>query len=264
MVPFQLLALVIYLGAENHAPVVDPIAAMMREMPRPDWLQRELRGAPPTTQASTNPPPSYAPPPPQQPPQPTSYVQGLLGVTELRIKDVNFDPGLGTFDSADDATMPLIGGEMQRVMTGEKLHLGVEGGFLMGWMGNVESVVAGPGGGALVVADNDVFMLEGSAGLYADVMLGDKLRVYGGAGGLVDWASVNFDYVTATNIYIHDYESGFGFGVYTRLGFDIPMASGMRIGFCWRWFESELDLGGGMNDMEIDGMQYMLTFTRSM
>jgi len=252
MIPFQLLALVIALPAESPAPAVDP---------RPNWLQRELRGAPPTTQASTNPPPTFVPPPA---PQPTSYLQGLFGITELRLKDMNLDSGLGSFESSDDATMPLIGGAMQRVMTGEKLHLGVEGGFLMGWMGNVESVVIGPGGGALLVADNDVFMLEGFGGLYADLMLGDKLRLYAGAGGLMDWASVNFDYVTAGNVYIHDYESGFGFGLYTRLGFDIPMQSGMRIGFCWRWFESELDLGGGLNDVEIDGMQYMLTFTQSM
>ena len=68
MIPFQVLALVALFAAEPPTRPVDPIAAMLRDMPPPDWLQRELRGAPPTTMADTNTTtyhqtPTYAPPP---------------------------------------------------------------------------------------------------------------------------------------------------------------------------------------------------------
>ena len=106
--------------------------------------------------------------------------------------------------------------------------------------------------------------MESFVGLYADVMVGDGLRIYGGAGGLLDWAHLYVDYNTPLGGYVHASGDGFGFGLYTRLGFDFLVQSGMRVGFCWRWFESDLDLGGGLDDLEIEGMQYMLTFTRSM
>jgi hypothetical protein len=250
MLPLQLLALAVLLPAESSIPDFDPM---------PDWLQRELRGQPPTSMANTS-TPSYAPP---RPPQPTSYVQGLLGITELTVRDINLDSGLGSFESQEDATLPLIGGAVQRVLTGEKLHLGVEGGFLMGWMGDADAVFIG-GGGVAIATDNDVFYTEGFAGLYADLMLGDKMRLYGGAGGLIDWAHMSLEYSAPIGGYTHVSGDGFGFGLYTRVGFDFPVQSGMRVGFCWRYFESDIDFGGEIDDVEVDGMQYMLTFTQSM
>jgi hypothetical protein len=261
MIPFQALALVTLLAAEPPTRPVDPIAAMMRDMPPPDWLQRELRGAPPNSMADTRTQvPTYIAPPPRPP----SYVQGLLGVTELHVKTLDIGFGPGQWESSDDATMPLIGGAVQRMLGGgENLHYGLEGGFMFGWMGNVQSVVVGSGA-VLVAANNDVFMSEFSGGLAAELMLGDKLRLYGGAGGLLDWAIVDVTFSDPSFGFVSASGSGWGLGVYTRLGFDVLLQSGMRLGFCWRWFDTDLDMGAGIDDLELDGMQYMLTFTKSM
>ena len=263
MIPFQALALVALFATEPPSRPVDPTSALVNDMmPPPGWLQRELRGAPPTTMADTRTTqtPTYAPPPPRLP----SYVQGLLGVTELHVKSLDIGFGPGQWESSDDATMPLIGGAVQRMLGGgEKLHYGLEGGFMFGWMGNVQSVVVGSGA-VLVAADNDVFMSEFSGGLAAELMLGDKVRLYGGAGGLLDWAIVDVTFSDPSFGFVSASGSGWGLGVYTRLGFDVLLQSGMRLGFCWRWFDTDLDMGGGIDDLQLDGMQYMLTFTKSM
>ncbi len=259
MIPFQALALVTILGAESPTPALETIHSMIREMPPPDWLQRELRGAPPSSTADTR-TPSYTPPPSA----PMNFVQGLLGVTDLHVKSLDLGFGPGQWESSDDASMPLIGGAMQRMLGGgEKLRYGYEGGFLFGWMGNVQSVVIGSGA-VVLAADNDVFLSEFSGGFCADLLLGDKLRLYAGAGGLIDWAIVNVTYNDPSFGYIAASGNGWGLGVYTRLGFDVLLQSGMRLGFCWRWFDTDLDMGAGVDDLRLDGMQYMLTFTKSM
>jgi hypothetical protein len=243
MIPLPLLLLVTLPATESPAPAADPISAIMREMPMPNWQQM---------------------PPPRDPTQPErSYMQGLLGVTEIHIKELDIGFGPGQWESSDDATMPLIGGAVQRMLGGEKLRFGLEGGFFFGWMGNVETVVIGSGSVA-VAADNDIFMTEGFGGVCADFPIGDKLRIYAGAGGLLDWAIVDATYSDPSFGYISASGSGFGWGVYTRAGFDILLQSGMRLGFCWRWFDTDLDMGGGIDDLQLDGMQYMLTFSKSM
>jgi hypothetical protein len=251
MIPLSLLAFSLSLPADIAEPVVDPIA----EMARPDWLQRELRQTPPNSMAPTS-TVSYAPPPP---PRPAGYLQGLFGVSEVRVKDI----GTGNFDDSDDAQMPLIGGAVQRPLTGDNLRLGVEGGFLFGWAGNVETIVVG-GGGVAITGSNDLFLTEGFGGLYADVMLGQKVRLYGGAGGLIDWAIVDLTYSDPGSGFFDLSGSGFGFGWYTRAGFELLLQSGMAVGFCWRWFDTSIDIGGDIGDLDLEGMQYMLTFTKSM
>jgi|RhiMethySRZTD1v2_1073278.scaffolds.fasta_scaffold802029_1 hypothetical protein len=238
MLTLPLLVLSVSLPPE--APAADPIAAIMHGMPQPDWAQV----------------------PPPRPPPSGGFIQGLLGVTELSTRNVGLDQG--SWDSSDDSTMPLLGGAVQRPLRGsDRAHLGMEGGFLFGWMGNVETVIIGSGGAA-VVGNNDVFLSEFFGGLYVDTMLGDKLRLYAGAGGLVDWAIVDVTYTDSVFGFVNASGSGFGLGLYTRAGFDILLQGGMRLGFCWRWFETDLDLGGHVDDLELDGMQYMLTFTKSM
>jgi hypothetical protein len=251
MIPLPLLALAFLSPVEIPAPAIDPIA----EITRPDWLQRELRQTPPNSMAPTS-TVSYAPPPP---PRPAGYLQGLFGISEVRVKDI----GTGNFDSSDDAQMPLLGGAVQRPLTGDKLRLGVEGGFLLGWIGNVETVFVGSGGVA-VTGSNDMFLTEGFGGLYADLLLGQKARVYAGAGGLIDWAIVDVTYADPTLGFFDLSGSGFGFGWYTRAGFEFLLQSGMAVGFCWRWFDTSIDIGGNVGDLDLEGMQYMLTFTKSM
>ncbi len=262
MIPFQALALVTFLGAESPTPALETIHARMRDMPPPDWIQRELRGSPPSSMADTR--TSSSAPLAPIPSAPMNFVQGLLGVTELNVKSVDLGFGPGQWESSDDATMPLLGGAVQHMLGGgEKLRYGLEGGFLFGWMGNVQSVVIGSGA-VVVAADNDVFLSEFSGGLCADLLMGDKLRLYAGAGGLLDWALIDVTYNDPAFGYVAASGSGWGLGVYTRVGFDILMQSGMRLGFCWRWFDTSLDMGGGVDSLEVDGMQYMLTFTKSM
>lgn len=243
MLPLQLL-LAPLLHSADPAALPAPLAELVREMPRPEWTQlpkaRDSRDGP------------------------SGYVQGLLGITELKLKEAHLDSDLGgTFDSAETASMPLIGGAVQRPLKGDKLQFGVEGGFMLGWQGNVEAVVIGNGSVA-VAASNDIFLVEGFGGVYADLKLGAKARAYVGAGGLVDYARLDIEYDDPMTGYVRANADGFGLGLYTRAGFDFLLRSGMRVGFCWRWFDTDLNLGGQIHDVELDGMQYMLTFTRSM
>ena len=54
--------------------------------------------------------------------------------------------------------------------------------------------------------------------------------------------------------------SGFGYGLYARTGLDIVLGRFM-IGAATRWTDSHYDLGGGLGDIDIDGFQWMITFT---
>ena len=159
-------------------------------------------------------------------------------------------------DRGDVDEYPVIGGGAQwKYGGGERIDWGLEGLMSFGWRGDAEAFVIG-GGGATVAIEVDLLIFELFGGPFASVFLGDKLRVYGAVGPIMQFA----DYSQSGNL--DDDGSGFGYGWYARTGAEFVLPSRTLLGFGVRWSDTEVDLGGSLGDLEMEGVQAVLTVSR--
>jgi hypothetical protein len=181
-------------------------------------------------------------------------MQGFFGWTDYSKVSVN--DGIGDHvdgDNGDVDSMPFIGGGAQYKMGGDRISLGLEGMFSFGGRANAAAVAVG-GGGAVVAVDVDLFVFDMYGGPFISIPLGDKMRVYGAVGPLLQWG----DYDQHGNN-LHANGSGFGTGWYARTGFEFEVGSRTYLGFGARWSDSSIDLSGTPHDLDLEGLEYMIT-----
>jgi hypothetical protein len=205
--------------------------------------------------------PAVDPQIPAAPPRPNRYVQGMFGVSDFTVSDIKLDPSRGEIVDDNGMTLPMLGGVFQHPMSGDRVHLGFEGGFTFGWQGDVVGFSTG-GGGAVVAVDNEVFLTDLFLGPYVDAPLGAKGRAYLAAGPLLQWANVDLDWNTALG-HQHASDNGFGYGYYVRTGLEFMARPGLWLGFGARWVDARVDLSGELNDLDLEGIQYYLTVTEN-
>jgi opacity protein-like surface antigen len=190
-------------------------------------------------------------------------VTGMFGLGELEVTDVELDSSLGDVDDTDDASLPTIGAVVQKPMVGRRLRLGLEGGGTLGWDGDVEAIIVGSGG-AILAAENDFLLADLFCGAFADLALGERVRLYAGVGPLLQFASVDAEWNDPLLGDVDLSEDGFGGGYYARTGFEIALGSGLSLGLGVRFVDSSFDLGGQIDEVEFEELQYLLTATREM
>jgi opacity protein-like surface antigen len=191
-----------------------------------------------------------------------NHVQGMVGLTE-------FDDGEGTILSpgvevrdSGISTFPMLGGAWQHALRDGRLQLGVEGGFTFGWDSDRTTIVTG-GGAVVTERDNDVFLLDGFVGLYANLPMRGDWRIYGGAGPVLQYGSVQFEFLDQFNQVQEFEEDGLGGGWYARTGVEIDFGNGILVGIGVRWVDTYVDLGRGVPDLDLQGIQTGLTVSQS-
>lgn len=186
-------------------------------------------------------------------------MQGFLGVTEF--DDIERSGG-NTPDvdgsNEDSAELPTIGGGAQWKLGGERIDYGFEGMFSLGWRSNATAFAVG-GGGAAIAVDVDLLLVDVYGGPFVSLFLGKKMRVYGAAGPMIEFA--NYD---QTSSVFDDSGSGFGVGVYARTGIEFLLPSRTLVGFGVKWSDSTIDLGSDLGDLDMAGLQYAITITKGL
>lgn len=177
-------------------------------------------------------------------------MQGYFGAAVNQLER----SGGGVRVEADDVELPAIGGGAQWKLAGDKIDLGLEGLLGFNWRAGSTAFVVG-GGGAAVAVDVDMFVMDLYGGPFASMFLGDALRVYAGAGPLMQWAFYDESGVTSED------GSGFGLGYYARTGFDFQVGRNALLGFGVRWADSSIDVGGNLGDVDVDGLLWMVTWS---
>jgi hypothetical protein len=186
-------------------------------------------------------------------------MHGFVGVTFAH--DVEIEGGEAGRVDGDDGELdelPLLGGGAQWKLGGERVAFGLEGLLSVAWRSDAEAFVVGTGGAAVAI-DVDLFVVELFGGPFASALLGETVRVYGGAGPLLQWA--DYDQSGAG---LSDDGSGFGSGLYARTGLELVFPSRVLVGFGVRWSDTRVDLGGELDDLEMDGLQAVVTVSRGL
>lgn len=183
-------------------------------------------------------------------------MQGFLGVSFF--DQVTLDrSSLPPIDiDEDELDLPLVGGGGQLKLAGRRLDFGLEGLLSIGWRSDVQAFSTG-GGGATIVLDVNMLLLELYGGPFLSAFLGDRVRVYVGAGPLVEW----LDFEEQEDLDPEASSSGFGVGGYARTGIEFLLPSRMLVGFGARYSDATVDLSDDFGDIDVEGIQVYATFT---
>jgi hypothetical protein len=185
-------------------------------------------------------------------------VQGFFGAGLL--DEIELSGGsVGDTDGSDEdlSEFPVIGGGAQWKVAGERIDFGFEGLLSFGWRSDATAFAVG-GGGAAIAVDVDMLLFELYGGPFVSTFLGDRLRAYVAGGPVMQW--VDYDQVGPSGT--TGSGDGFGTGVYARTGLELVTSPDMMVGVGARWVDATTDLGGSLGDLEMQGFQFMLTFSR--
>jgi len=184
-------------------------------------------------------------------------MHGFLGVSQFSKVEVE-GSGSGPTDGDDGhvGEFPLIGGGAQWKLAGERVDLGLEGLLSFGGRADAKAFAVG-GGGAVVAVDVDLLVFELFGGPFASLSLGDRMRIHGGLGPVLQWADWD-----QSGQNLDDSGSGFGYGTYARAGFEFELPSRTLVGLAVRWSDTNVDLGSGLGDLDMEGLQAVLTVSR--
>ena len=182
-------------------------------------------------------------------------LQGYFGANTL---EVGVDGGRLPALQDNDETFAAFGGGAQLKLSGKDIDIGVEGMLEFSGAAGAAGFAAG-GGGAAVYVDFDVFLFQLYGGPFLSLPMGDRARLYGAAGPMMQWAFYEQD--SAISALAGD-GSGFGYGYYARTGLEFGLSPRMMFGVSVRWSETEADLDGGFGDLQLEGFQWAITVTQ--
>ena len=183
-------------------------------------------------------------------------LQGFVGVGYP--DSVTLEPDI-EIDDAELDNLPVIGGGGQLKLAGELVDFGLEAMMSFAFRSDLEAFAFG-GSGGVVALDVDVFVFDLFGGPYASKLFGDRVRIYAAAGPIMSFV----EYTQEDEATSEDEEGdGFGTGVYSRGGIEFLLPSGTLVGFGVRWSSVDVDLGDDFGDFELEGVQALITVTRS-
>jgi len=196
------------------------------------------------------------------------HLQVMLGATQY--SDLNFENQSTTDPSVEAeseislmATLGICGN--MPLLKGPPI-LGLEGGALFGWRNDSVTAV-GRNGTLRVNFDNKLYLLDLFLGPYVSTNLGQRSRIYAGAGPLLmvgQYDKRTDEHMSESETIREDKTSMVsGAGLYARAGIEFMFEDGSMMGLCVRGFKSKLDFEDIPEDTDVKGLQLLITFSPS-
>jgi len=197
--------------------------------------------------------------------------QILIGGTSLDDGNISFPDydeldDLATNTELDLTDMFSIGGALYHPLGGkDKLTFGIEyGGILSYASDDVDGKT--PDANIDVSMEADLLLLDLFVGPQVNFWLGEKLRLYGGLGGvlMVGYGSLDFQQEDLEDLYDRDFDNSdtkVGGGGYVRLGAELKVGENGGLGLGVRGFAAELDLDNTLGELDFQGVQGFITYT---
>lgn len=186
-------------------------------------------------------------------------LQGYFGIQRLE----TFERRGGLVEDVEQdgrPQYPVLGGGAQWKLAGRAVDVGLEGLLGLGWRAR-GGALSSSGGGLTVAVDVNVLTVDLFGGPFLSVFLGEGARFYAGAGPLMQYVEYEQKTVPGGTLGA-DFDrssSGYGLGWYARAGFEFLVTPYVWLGLGARWIDNTVDLGRGMGDLDLEGIQVVVT-----
>lgn len=202
--------------------------------------------------------------------------QAFLGVLEL-------DDATGEWDDISDgdvdvdfSSLPSGGVEGEYVYYKGWVHLGLNPGGSIAWKNDDTRFSGGftedTGGVLRVDVDNSLFLFELHLGGFVRGRITERITAYAAGGPMVMYGSHEVDDDEAevsplpssngTVIITEEDSNDINLGYYARAGIDFEINDKQHLGLGFRYMSTELDFDDTIGKIDIEGPQYVLTFTQ--
>ncbi len=199
--------------------------------------------------------------------------QVYLGALDLDNQSTSW-PGLSDGEAnADFATLPIVGLENEFAFHRGWVHWGLNSGGSVAYKdGGIR--FTGTRGSQSTSLDGSLLLAEIHLGGYVRGRLNPRITTYAAAGPMLMYGRHEIDDLTvrdaggnlvedATGIDGGD-SSAINLGYYARAGIDFEIRQDQHLGFGFRYLASDLDLDDTAGNLDIEGPQFVFTFSTRM
>lgn len=195
--------------------------------------------------------------------------QGFVGVLELDDQRADWEAISDDGVDVDFNSLPGGGLEGEYVFYRGWVHAGLNPGGSLSWKSDDVRVSGGftqqTGGVLAVEVDNSLLLFELHLGGYVRGRLHERVTAYGAAGPMLLFGRLDVEDQTGADqeLDLEDSDSGdVNVGYYARAGIDFEFREDQHFGIGVRYLSAELDFSETVGELDIEGPQYVLTFTR--
>ena len=204
-----------------------------------------------------------------------ALIQVFLGVLKLDDETGEWDEISDDNVDVDFSSLPSGGIELEYPFYRGFVHWGLNPGGSVAWKSddtNFSGRVGGDTGGTIrVEIDNSLFIAEVHLGGYVRGRLTDRVTTYAAAGPMVVYGyheveDENLEDAEGTEV-ADDIDlsetdsSDINLGFYGRAGIDFEIRQDQHLGFGVRYMSSELDFNKTIGEIDVEGPQYVFTYS---
>jgi opacity protein-like surface antigen len=204
-----------------------------------------------------------------------ALIQVFLGVLKLDDETGEWDEISDDNVDVDFSSLPSGGIEAEYPFYRGFVHWGLNPGGSIAWKSDDTSFsgrVGGDTGGTLRVdIDNSLFLAELHLGGYVRGRLSERITTYAAAGPMVVYGYHEVEDESLEDVDGSPVEgdvelsetdsSDINLGFYGRAGVDFEIRDNQHLGFGVRYLSSELDFNKTVGKLDVEGPQYVLTYS---
>jgi opacity protein-like surface antigen len=208
--------------------------------------------------------------------KPGPLIQVFLGVLELDDQTGQWDEVSDDKVDVDFSSLPSGGIEAEYLFYNSWVHLGLNSGGSIAWKNEGTTfsggVSSGNGGTLRIDVDNSLMLVEVHLGGYVRARLHERITTYAAAGPMVMYGKHEVEdenveqLPEGTNqngtVFLTESDSSdINIGYYARAGVDFEIAENKHMGFGVRYMSTELDFDKTVGKLDIEGPQFVLTYS---
>jgi opacity protein-like surface antigen len=196
--------------------------------------------------------------------------QIFLGVLELDDQTGQWDEIYDGDVDVDFSSLPGAGMEGEYVYYQGWVHVGLNPGGSFAWKNDDTKFSGGytneTGGVLRIEVDNSLLLAELHLGGYVRGRLSDRITSYVAAGPMLMYGyhDADNDSVDDSVAFDNSDSSDVNVGYYARAGIDFAINNKQHLGLGVRYMSTELDFDKTVGNIDIEGPQYVLTFSTSL
>lgn len=202
-------------------------------------------------------------------------IQVFLGSLQLEDQRANWeDIDDGSVEVEFPSSLPGGGIEAEYRYGGQALSWGINSGGSIAWKNSGTRVSGGfsgdTGGVIRIELDNSLFVGELHLGGYLRGHLGSRVSLYAAAGPMLMYGTHKVEdeeVVTPQDngdgqiVISSSDESDFALGFYGRAGIDFQLKKDQLLGAGVRYMAAEMDFSDTLGKLDLQGPQFVLTYT---
>lgn len=205
---------------------------------------------------------------------PEVLYQAYVGALDLDNQGASWPALAGGSADAEFSTAPIVGIESEFVFQKGWVHWGINSGGSVAWKDGGVQFSSSGGTTPAVAVDSSLLLGELHVGGYIRGRLHDRITTYAAAGPMllagyhdIDDETVfdaAGDAIEGASTLDEGDSTGFNIGYYARAGIDFEIRKNEHLGVGFRYISSDLDLDDTVGNLDIEGTQLMLTFSKKM